>query len=151
MSAASRARRTNPEIEIVVFEKGGFVSYAACGLTYLISGVVKDVSDLIIRTPEQFAKQGISVYTHRKVAEIDRRKRLVSGTDEAGDTFQESYDKLIIATGGSAAKPPIEGIDHKNVFRLRNIEDALAIQECIRMQRPRKAVVVGGGFIVCYH
>jgi len=147
MSAAAKARRTNPEIDIAVFEKGRFVSYAACGLTYLISGVVKDVSDLVRRTPEQFAKQGICVHTHHQVAEIDRRKRLVLGTDETGSSFQESYDKLIIATGGSAAKPPIEGIDQKNVFRLRNIEDALAIQECIRILRPQKAVVVGGGFI----
>ena len=147
MSAASRAKRTNPEIEVVVFEKGEFVSYSACGLVYLISGVVKDASDLIIRTPEQFAKQGISVHRNHRVTEIDRRKRLVLGTNETGDSFQENYDKLIIATGGSAAKPPIEGIDLKNIFRLRNIKDALAIQECLRGQSPRKAVVIGGGYI----
>ncbi|MFQ6039914.1 MAG: FAD-dependent oxidoreductase, partial [Candidatus Poribacteria bacterium] len=147
MSAASKARRTNPDIEIIVFEKGEYVSYSACGLTYLISGVVKNVADLIIRTPEQFAKQGICVRTNRKVTGIDRRKRLVSGIDENGRHFQESYDKLIIATGGSAAKPPIEGIDHKNIFRLRQIDDALAIQDCLRAIRPKRAVVVGGGFI----
>jgi NADPH-dependent 2,4-dienoyl-CoA reductase/sulfur reductase-like enzyme len=147
MSAASKARRTNPNLEIIVFEKGKFVSYAACGLTYLISGVVKDVSDLIQRTPEQFAKQGILVHTNHEITEIDRRKKLVSGIDESGHKFQENYDKLIIATGGSAAKPPIEGIDHKNIFQLRNIEDALAIQEYIRTNHPECAVVVGGGFI----
>ena len=158
MSAASKARRTNPNLEITVFEKGGFVSYAACGLTYLISGVLSDVSDLILRTPEYFAKQGILVHTNHKVTGIDRRRRLVLGIDENGHRFQENYDKLIIATGGSAAKPPIEGIDHKHIFRLRNIEDALAIQECslrsptpsaygIRTIRPKRAVVVGGGFI----
>jgi NADPH-dependent 2,4-dienoyl-CoA reductase/sulfur reductase-like enzyme len=147
MSAASKARRTNPNLEIVVFERGKFVSYAACGLTYLISGVLSNVSDLIQRTPEQFAKQGILVHTNHEVTEIDRRKKLVSGTDGNGHKFEENYDKLIIATGGSAAKPPIEGIDHKNIFRLRNIEDALAIQEYIRTIRPKRAVVVGGGFI----
>ncbi|MBM3236413.1 NADH oxidase [Candidatus Poribacteria bacterium] len=147
MSAASKARRTNPNLEISVFEKGKFVSYSACGLTYLISGVVKDVSDLILRTPEQFAQQGIVVHTNHEVTEIDRRRRLVSGTDEDGHKFEENYDKLIIATGGSAAKPPIEGIDHKNIFRLRQIEDALAIQEYIRTNHPKRAIVVGGGFI----
>jgi len=147
MSAASKAKRTNPELEIVVFEKGEFVSYSACGLVYLISGVVKDIPSLIIRTPEQFAKEGITIHRNHRVMKIDRRNRMVLGTNETGDNFQESYDKLIIATGGSAAKPPIEGIDYKNIFRLRNIKDALAIQECIRMQRPGKAVVVGGSFI----
>jgi len=163
MSAASKARRTNTNLEIIIFEKGRFVSYAACGLTYLISGVVKNVSDLIQRTSEQFAKQGILVHTNHEVTEIDRRRKLVSGIDENGHTFQEQYDKLIIATGGSAARPPIEGIDYKHIFRLRRIEDALAIQECslrevtarsptpsaygIRTTRPKRAVVVGGGFI----
>jgi len=158
MSAASKAKRTNPNIEIVVFEKGEFVSYSACGLTYLISGIVKNVSDLIIRSPKQFEDQGILLHTNHEVTEIDRRRKLVSGIDENGHTFQEQYDKLIIATGGSAAKPPIEGIDHKHIFQLRRIEDALTIQECslrsltpsaygIRTIRPKRAVVVGGGFI----
>jgi len=147
MSAASKTKRTNPNLDVVVFEKGEFVSYSACGLTYLISGVVKNVSDLIIRTPEQFTKQGISIHTNHEVTEIDRRRRLVLGTDEKGNEFEENYDKLIIATGGSAAKPPIEGIDHKNIFRLRRIDDALAIQECLRMKRSKRAVIVGGSFI----
>ncbi|HIE28149.1 TPA: NADH oxidase [Candidatus Poribacteria bacterium] len=147
MSAASKARRTNPDIEIIVFEKGEYVSYSACGLTYLISGIVKNVADLIIRTPEQFAKQGILVQTNHRVTGIDRLKKLVLGIDEKGRHFQESYDKLIIATGGRAAKPPIEGIDHKYIFRLRRIDDALAIQESLRTIRPKRAVVVGGGFI----
>ena len=147
MSAASKAKRTNPNLEIVVFEKGEFISYSACGLTYLISGVVKNVSDLIIRSPKQFEDQGILLHTNHEVTEIDRRRKLVSGIAENGHTFQEQYDKLIIATGGSPAKPPIEGIDHKHIFQLRRIEDALAIQEYIRTILPKRAVVVGGGFI----
>jgi NADPH-dependent 2,4-dienoyl-CoA reductase/sulfur reductase-like enzyme len=148
MSAAARARRLDPELEIVAYERTGYVSYGSCGLPYLISGVVPDVSALIARTPEQFARQGIETHTHHEVTAIDTGQQTVKVRDlDEGSEFSVAYDQLVVATGGSPVRPPIEGLDLEGVFALRNVEDGAAINHYIAQRRPRRAVIIGGGYI----
>ena len=149
MSAASKARRVNPDLEIVVYEKTGFVSYGECGLPYYISGIVDDHHKLVVRTPAQFAKQGIEVHLHHEVTEIVPENHLLRVRNlESGSSRDDSYDKLIIATGGRPALLP--GFSHGDlggVFVLRALEDGIAIREFIQRERPKRAVVVGAGYI----
>jgi len=157
MSAASKARRVNPDLEIVVYEKMGFVSYGECGLPYYISGLVDDHHKLVVRTPAQFAKQGIEVHVHHEVTEIiPENRRLRVRNLEDGSSRDESYDKLVIATGGRPAllpglslppAPPKLGGTGGGVFVMRTLEDGIAIREFIRRERPKCAVIVGAGYI----
>jgi NADPH-dependent 2,4-dienoyl-CoA reductase/sulfur reductase-like enzyme len=148
MSAAARARRTDGNLEIVAFEKTGYVSYGSCGLPYFIGGVVKNASDLIARTPEQFAQQKIEARTHHEVQAIDAMNRHVTVRDlDEGRDFTLEYDKLVIASGGTALRPPIPGIDLEGVFVLRNVEDGIAVKDFIAREKPRRAVIIGGGYI----
>lgn len=148
MSAAARARRLDPELEIVVYERTGYLSYGSCGLPYLIAGVVREATDLIARTPEQFAKQGVETHTHHEVTKADSAAKTIEVRDLVeGRGFSVQYEKLVIATGGSAIRPPIAGIDLEGVFVLRTVEDGLAVNRFIKEQRPRRGVIVGGGYI----
>ena len=148
MSAASKARRVNPELEIVAFERSGYVSYGACGLPYLISGVVPDPHDLIARTPEQFARQGIEARVHHEVVAMDAAAKTVTVRDlERGEEFTLGYGVLVLAAGGTPARPPIPGMELGGIFTLRTVEDGLAIREFLARERPRRAVIVGGGYI----
>jgi NADPH-dependent 2,4-dienoyl-CoA reductase/sulfur reductase-like enzyme len=148
MSAAARARRTNPDLEIVAFEKTGYVSYGSCGLPYLIAGLIENAGSLVARTPEQFAKNNIEARTHHEVQAVDTDKKVVTVRDlDEGREFTVGYDLLVMATGGSAILPPIPGVELEGVFVLRNIEDGIAVREFIAEQRPRRAVIVGGGYI----
>ena len=148
MSAAARARRLDPDLEIVAYERTGYVSYGSCGLPYLIAGVVLKAADLIARTPEQFAKQGIEVRTHHEVTAIDTSGKAVEVTDlDEGREFSMSYDRLVIATGASPILPSIPGTELEGVFVLRNVEDGLAILSFLAEQKPRRAVIIGGGYV----
>ncbi len=147
MSAASKAKRTAPEAEITVFEQGEIVSYAACGLPYLISGIVPDVHDLIARTPEEFARQGITVRLRTEVIEIEPRLHRILVQNPDGQTERIAYDKLILATGAGPAPLSIPGTQLPGVFALRTIPDAQSIQNHISQRKPRNAVIVGGGYI----
>jgi len=148
MSAAARARRLDPDLEIVVYERTGYVSYGSCGLPYLIAGVVAEASQLIARTPEQFARQGIETHTHHEVLAVDTGEKMVRVRDlDGGREFSVAYDRLVIGTGGSAIRPPIEGLDLEGVFVLRTVEDGIAIKDFLAQRRPRRAVIIGGGYI----
>jgi len=149
MSAASKARRVNPDLEIAVYEKTGFVSYGECGLPYYVSGLVDDHNKLVTRTPEQFAKQNIEVHLHYEVTEIDSKNRRLRVTNhEDGESWYENYDKLVIATGGRPALlPGFSPGDPSGVFVVRAVEDGMAIREFIQRERPRRAVIVGAGYI----
>jgi len=148
MSAAARARRLDPELEIVAYERTGYVSYGSCGLPYLISGVVPEASTLIARTPAQFARQGIETHTHHEVLAIDTDQQTVKVRDlDEGRESSVAYDRLVIATGGSAIRPPLPGLDLEGVFVLRNLEDGIAIKRFIAEEQPSRAVIIGGGYV----
>jgi NADPH-dependent 2,4-dienoyl-CoA reductase/sulfur reductase-like enzyme len=148
MSAAARARRIDAELEIVVFEKTGYVSYGSCGLPYFIGGLIEDANDLIARTPAQFARQNIEARTQHEVKAIDTTKRVVTVRDlNEGREISVDYDRLVIATGGAAIRPPIRGVELQGVFTLRTVEDGIAVKNCIAEEKPRRAVIIGAGYI----
>jgi NADPH-dependent 2,4-dienoyl-CoA reductase/sulfur reductase-like enzyme len=148
MSAAAKAKRTDCDLEVMVYEKGPFISYAACGMPYFLAGDIPDYRELIVRTPEQMGKQGVEVYTHHEVRAIDPKTRTVTIRDlQAEREFSRSYDKLVLATGARPARPPFSGSDLKGVFGLRSLESGLALQRFLTEAKPQRAVVVGGGYV----
>lgn len=148
MSAAAKAKRTNPEVDITVFEKGRFVSYAACGIPYFLAGSIPYLENLVARTPEQFAQQGIAVHTRHEVIRLDLGQRTVRVVDrENNRTFTQPYDRLLLATGARPRWPPIAGLQAPNVFVLRHLEEAEALKTFLDAAHPRHATVLGGGFL----
>ncbi len=149
MSAATRARRMNERASITVLEKTGHISFANCGLPYFIGGAIKDERSLFLTTPEQVAQRyRIDARVHHEVTLIDREKHRVEGINRAtGEPFSLAYDKLILAPGASPIIPNLPGIDARNVFVLRNVEDAERLNEHLLTAKPEQAVVVGAGFI----
>ena len=146
--AAAKARRCDPEMEIVVYQEEDDISYAGCGLPYYISGVIEDREELISRTPGKFAQDGIKILKNRKIEKIDLQNSTVTGRRiGSGETFADQFDRLVIATGAYPIRPKIEGIDLKNVFYLRSIFDADGIFEQIRPEGIRNVVIAGGGYI----
>jgi NADPH-dependent 2,4-dienoyl-CoA reductase/sulfur reductase-like enzyme/rhodanese-related sulfurtransferase len=146
--AAAKARRCDPEMEIIVYQEEEEISYAGCGLPYYISGVVKERRELLSRTAGQFAQEGIRIKKHRRIEEIDIGKHTISGRDlESDEIFTDRFDRLALATGAQPIRPKIEGIELKNVFYLRSIFDADSIVERIRSKDIRNVVIAGGGYI----
>ena len=148
MTAASRAKRLDPSLDIAVFERSGFCSYTACGLPYHVAGLISDHRALLARTPEQFAEQGIAVHVDHEVTEIDVRARTlrVRAREGAGER-SESWDALVLASGARPAGTDLPGADLPGVFTLRTVEDAQAIRAWIAERDARDAVVVGAGYI----
>ncbi|HEY8601571.1 MAG TPA: FAD-dependent oxidoreductase [Thermomicrobiales bacterium] len=148
MSAASEARRADPSLEIVAYDRGGFASYSQCGLPYWIGDVVEGRDKLIARTAAEFAKQKITVELHHEVTAIDPARGEIHVRDRADDReFICPYDSLLIATGATPIRPRVPGMDLDGVFVLDVMEDAIAIREYISRHTPRHAVIVGGGYI----
>ncbi len=146
--AASRARRVNPEMEITVYQEEPEPSISECGLPYLLSGVVGGRENLVARTPEEFAEKGIEVRVRHRVERIDPGYKRLSVRDlRSGETFEDGYDRLVVATGARAVLPPIPGADLDGVFKLRFLTDSDEIRQYIRDYAPGKATVVGGGYI----
>jgi CoA-dependent NAD(P)H sulfur oxidoreductase len=144
LSAASRARRLDPQLEILVLEKGPVVSYGACGLPYLIEGRVRKPENLIVYTPEFFReKRNITVRTGAKVASIAHSRREVAL--ENGERIH--YDRLVIATGARPRRLGIPGEDAPHVFHLQTLGDGARIREFLSERRPTRAAVVGAGYI----
>jgi NADPH-dependent 2,4-dienoyl-CoA reductase/sulfur reductase-like enzyme len=149
MSAATQARRRRDadDLEIVAFERGGHTSYSACGLPYYAGDVVKDWRTLVARTPEQFAEQGIDARVRHEVEAIDLEARRVRVRDlEGGRTSDEPWDVLVVATGSEPLRPPIPGVDLPGVQGLSVLQDGLDLRAAVDAG-PRRAVVVGGGYI----
>ncbi|MBQ4428699.1 MAG: FAD-dependent oxidoreductase [Clostridia bacterium] len=148
-TAAARIRRLDENARIIVFERSGYVSYANCGLPYFIGGTIEDEEELTLQTPDGFFERfRIEAKVHHEVVSINREKRTVTVRDlEAGETFEESYDTLILSPGARPVVPPLEGVNDLLVFSLRTVEDTLKIHSFIEQNEPRSAVIVGGGFI----
>ena len=149
MSAASSAKRVRPEMEVTVLEKDAHISYGACSLPYYISDEVKDHNDLIALTPRVAEKErGIKVLTGHEALSINpRTKRIVARDLRAETEALFPYDKLVLATGGLPIIPPFPGIELKNIFTIRTLNDGMAIKRFIEEQQPKRAVIVGGGYI----
>lgn len=148
MSAAAKARRSNKELDIVVYERSGYVSYGACGFPYFIKGEIPQIENLIIRTPEQFMKQNIEALVHHEVLSIDPLEQTVLVHNRrTNKEFKEHWDKLVLTTGGAPTRPSLPGLDLQGIFTLRTVEDAVAIRQWIDQKKPRQGVVVGGGYI----
>ncbi len=120
MSAAAKARRMNPDLEIVVYEKSGYISYGACGFPYFIKGEIARIEDLIARTPEQMAEQGITALVQHEVVAINPAQKTVRVLNhKTGAEFIDQWDKLIVAAGASVTSPPIPGFQLPGVFTLK--------------------------------
>jgi NADPH-dependent 2,4-dienoyl-CoA reductase/sulfur reductase-like enzyme len=145
-SAAAKAKRENPELEVVVYEKSGWVSYGACGLPYVLSGEIPRLEKLVARTPEEFRKQGVMVHTRHEVVDIDPSLKTLTVFDHTeGRTFQDRYDHLVLATGARPTIPPIPGTEQAGVFTLRNMEDGEALLKAL--EGARRAAILGAGYI----
>lgn len=148
MSAATRLRRLDEQMEIVILEKGPYVSFANCGLPYYVSGEISQREDLLVQTPEKLkARFNLDVRPYSEATEIDGKEKTVTVQDANG-VYELSYDKLILSPGAKPFIPPFEGIDEaKNVFTLRNVPDVDKIMTSLEKDKPKKAVVIGAGFI----
>jgi NADPH-dependent 2,4-dienoyl-CoA reductase/sulfur reductase-like enzyme/rhodanese-related sulfurtransferase len=148
-SCAARARRLSEDAEIIVFERGPFVSFANCGLPYYVGNVITHEKSLLVATPELFSKRfNIEVKVHSEVLAIDREKRELKVRNLlTGEVSAEIYDVLVLAPGSSPIKPPLPGIDLPGIFTLRTIPDSNRMKDWIVNKNVKRAVVVGGGFI----
>ncbi|OEE74539.1 CoA-disulfide reductase, partial [Enterovibrio norvegicus FF-162] len=148
-SAAARARRLSESAEIIMFERGPFVSFANCGLPYHIGGDIKDRAKLLLQTPESFLSRfNVDVRVMNEVISIQREAKTVTVKNLLDDTeYTESYDFLLLSPGASPVVPPIPGIDNPLTFSLRNIPDMDKILTSIKHNQPKHATVIGGGFI----
>ena len=147
-TAAARIRRADEKAEIILIEKGRYISYANCGLPYYIGGVIKDRDKLFVQTPEAFSRRfNVDVRTESEAVAIDTAARTVEVRSADGSTYSEGYDRLLLSPGSSPVKPPLPGIGLDGIFTLRNVDDTDDIKEYIETHNVRNAVVVGGGFI----
>jgi NADPH-dependent 2,4-dienoyl-CoA reductase/sulfur reductase-like enzyme len=149
MSAASRARRMKPDMEITVFEKTGDVSWAACGMPYLIAGKVNSADELVHYNAEFFKeKRNIDMRLYHEVKQVfPERKTVIAKNVKTGEEKEYTYDKLLIATGARSVVPPIKGIELKGVFALRQLQEGIAIKEYIRQNSPKNGAIIGAGYI----
>jgi len=148
MSAASRAKRHQPDMDVIVLEKTGDVSYSACGMPYAIGDPQRQMDGLIVRAADVFRKkQGIDLLTNHTVQTIDPENRSVKGTTLSGDSFVFHYDKLLIATGASAIIPDLPGTGLPGVMALKSLEEGRRIKNYISEKKVKKTVIIGMGYI----
>jgi NADPH-dependent 2,4-dienoyl-CoA reductase/sulfur reductase-like enzyme/rhodanese-related sulfurtransferase len=148
-TAAARVRRLDETANILLLERGEYISFANCGLPYYIGGVIEKRDDLLVTTLEDFTKRyRIDIRNLSEAIAIDRENKQVQiKNHQTGEIYQESYDKLILSPGAEPIKPPLPGVDLPNIFTLRNIPDTDRIKDLVDAMQPKSAVVVGGGFI----
>ena len=148
-SCAARLRRLDEKAEIIMLERGEFISFANCGLPYYIGGEISEKSKLTLQTPENFkARFHIDVRVWNECVSVDTENKTVTVRNlKTNKIYKESYDKLVLSPGAAPIRPNIEGIESNRVFTLRNIPDTLKIKSYIDTMHPRSAVVVGGGYI----
>lgn len=147
-TAAARIRRADEFAQIILLEKGEYISYANCGLPYYIGGTIAEREKLFVQTPKSFGNRfNIDIRTQNEVIEIDSNAKSVLISKADGSTYTETYDKLLLSPGATAVKPPLKGIDLEGIFTLRNVEDTDSIKNYIKKNKISNAVVVGAGFI----
>lgn len=148
-SAAARLRRLDEQAEIIMLERGDYISYANCGLPYYIGGAIQDRDGLTLQTPESFrARFAVDVRVRQTAVQIDAEKKIVRVRRlDDGSEYEEAYDHLILSPGAEPARPPLPGIDDSRIFTLRTIPDTQRIHDYIRTAAPKSAVIVGAGFI----
>lgn len=148
-STAARLRRLDESAEIIMFEKGDYISFANCGLPYYIGETIKSRDALLVQTPEAFnGRFNVDVRIRNKVIDIDRDAKVVTvERTDTGETYRENYDVLVLSPGSTPLKPPIPGIDAPNIFTLWDIPDTDRIKAYVDTKRPKRAAVIGGGFI----
>lgn len=147
-TAAARLRRINEQAEILLLEKGKYISYANCGLPYYIGGIITERDKLLVQTPASFGKRfRIDVRVQNEVIDIrpDTKTLVIRKAD--GQEYEETYDKLLLSPGANPVKPPLEGINSEGIFTLRNVEDTDRIKSYLTTGQVKRAVVVGAGFI----
>ncbi|TCJ03960.1 CoA-disulfide reductase [Cytobacillus praedii] len=148
MSAASKLKRLNKDAQIVVYEKGKFLSYGACGLPYYVSGENDDYTKMIARTKEQFEEQGMEVFLQHEVVKVVPEKKQVMIKDLVKNKlFIDTYDKLMIASGTVPIVPPFPGVSMKNIYGLKTLEDGIRLKEITEQPEIQDVVIVGGGYI----
>ncbi|MFC1994409.1 FAD-dependent oxidoreductase [Chloroflexota bacterium] len=148
-TCAARARRLSEEIEIIVFERGPYASFANCGLPYYVGDAIKEEKNLLVATPELFKSRfNIEVRVHSEVMGIDRKNNEIEVKDlKNGAVYRERYDALVLSPGSTPIKPSLSGIDLPGIFTLRTIPDSREIRKWITHRKAKEAIVVGGGFI----
>ncbi len=147
-SAAAKARRTDPELEIILLERGADISYSACGLPHYIAGVVSSAEQLVARSVKEFRDSGVDVRIRHQVDEIDAANRQLSVSDlDSQTTYRLPYDRLVIATGATPIRPAIQGLDLDGVWDLRTLDDGRALEAALNRERPQRAVIIGAGSI----
>lgn len=148
-TAAARLRRNDEQAEIILVERGEYISYANCGLPYYSGGVIAERDKLFVMTPEKFrATLNVDVRVATEATVINRQKKTVTLVDKkTGRTYEEPYDTLILSPGAEPVRPPIPGLDLEGIFTLRSVPDVDRIKAWLDLQHPQLAVVVGGGFI----
>ncbi|MBL7707846.1 MAG: FAD-dependent oxidoreductase, partial [Chitinophagaceae bacterium] len=148
-STAARLRRLDEKAEIVVFEKGEYISYANCGLPYYIGDVIKDRNKLFVQTAASFKSRfNIDVRISTEVTGIDAATKKISAKNLlTGEEYSESYDKLVLSPGAEPIRPPLPGINLPGIFTLRNVNDTDHIKNYVQQRSSGKAVVIGAGFI----
>jgi NADPH-dependent 2,4-dienoyl-CoA reductase/sulfur reductase-like enzyme/peroxiredoxin family protein/rhodanese-related sulfurtransferase/TusA-related sulfurtransferase len=148
-TTAARLRRLDENSEIIMFERGEYISYANCGLPYYIGGTIEDRDNLFVQTPGTFGQRfNMEVRNLSEVTAIDRVEKKVEVKNlRTGEVYFESYDKLVLSPGAEPVKPPLPGINQEGIFTLRNVPDTDKIKQYIEEHKPRHAVVVGAGFI----
>ncbi len=148
-SAAAKARRNDAEAEIIIFEKDTYISYSGCGLPYYIGNKITDRAQIVPRNADFFKKKyNIDIFTEHEVLDINPEGKILTVKDlKSGETFEENFDKLLISTGAKPSIPNIPGIDNENVFFLRNVQSADRIKSFITKNNPKKALIIGSGFI----
>ena len=148
-TVAARLRRNDEKADIIMFERGKYVSYANCGLPYYIGDVIKERNKFFVQTVEGFVKRfRIDIRTEQEVISVDKDNHTVTVRRLSnGEVYTENYDKLVLSPGAEPLRPGIEGINHPNIMTLRNVPDTDAIKQFVEGRKISRAVVVGGGFI----
>lgn len=148
MSAAAKLKRMSPNDEVIVYEKGDIVSFGSCGLPYYAGGFFDDSNEMIARTAEEFRKTGINLFTNHEVLEVDFDNKKLRVKDLIQNMIiEESYDKLMIASGASSIIPPIKGIDSENVLTLKSMDDGNKLRALMENENLKRVTVIGAGFI----